>query len=204
MPVPIPVPIRQSIVQRHEQGESLWAIAKELDISLWTVRQIWRRYRKQAEAGLLPKYESGGKSRRKKLIYRAGIWLKRLHGNWGGGLIRLLLKQRWSDKKIPHERTLQRWFREAGVNIAKRRLPAQNSSRAKRVHEVWQMDATSHVALADGSEVSWLTISDEMSGAILAAEVFPPKSLGTSGVAAGSGRFTRYFPALGNAGKVSG
>jgi transposase len=45
MPQAIAVPVREKIVKQHKKGKSLEAIAKQMEISLWTVRKIWRRYR---------------------------------------------------------------------------------------------------------------------------------------------------------------
>jgi hypothetical protein len=45
------------------------------------------------------------------------------------------------------------------------------------VHEVWQADAVEKAKLADGHEASWLTVTDECSGAILATELSPPGAM---------------------------
>lgn len=182
MPVAVSVPMREIIVKKYQEGLSIKEVAEQLSMSSETVRQIWRRYRDRGEAGLQPDYQLCGSSgpRAEKLIYRAAIYLKRRHPKWGAKFIKIRLQQKWPTMQIPHERTLQRYFKQAQVNRKKRRLPQQDSKRAKQVHEIWQMDATSHIKIADGSEVSWLTITDEKSGAIIAAEVFPPKGLGRS------------------------
>lgn len=182
MPAPIPLAIRRQIVARHQQGESLKQISGSLNLSFSTVRAIWRSYRQKGEAGLLPAYDCCGPSgvHSLKLIYRAALALKRRHRKWGAGLIRLILAQRWGDKLLPQERTFQRWWRRAGLNVAPRRVPREPKQWAKAVHEVWQMDATSHLRLADSSGASWLQICDEHSGAMLEAISFPPLHLGAS------------------------
>ena len=50
MPCPVPVPVRQAIVRRHQGGTSLRGIARELHLARDTVRRIWRRYRDQGPA----------------------------------------------------------------------------------------------------------------------------------------------------------
>ena len=177
MPKPVPGAVRQVIVQRHQQGEALETIADELGMSFWTVRNIWRGYRDRGEAGLRPAYENCGRKgvRSARLIYRAALWLKRAHPTWGAGLIRLLIEEKWPGQAVPHERTLQRWFRAAGVNRASRqRLPRQERERGKVAHEVWQMDAKERIRLRDDSQASWLMVTDERTGAALAGKVFPP------------------------------
>jgi transposase len=190
MPQAIPVPIRQKIVMRHEAGESLSKVASDMQLSYDTVRGIWRRYRDRGEKGLKPDYDQCGQKgpRAPKLVHRAAIWLKRAHPKWGATLIKLLIEDKWPTLPVPHERTLQRWFRAAGVNRrARRRLVGQNHARGKEVHEVWQMDAKEQVELADGSEVSWLTLSDEKSGAVIAGEVFFPGAVDEGETRGGTG-----------------
>src|SRR5712691_7340837 len=176
MPCPVPVPVRRAIVQRHQEGASLRGIARELHLARDTVRRIWRRYRDQGPAGLAPRYAPCGRRgpRSSRLLFRATVWLRRRHPSWGAGLIRLLLQQRWPDRPVPHERTLQRWLQRAALQRPQRRLPPPNRTGGRRPHEVWQIDARDHVPLADGSQASWLTVVDEASGALLAAEVSPP------------------------------
>lgn len=182
MPRPIPVPIRQVIVERHEGGETLEEIAQDLGMSFWTVRTLWRRYRDQGAAGLRPDYERCGQKgiRSSRKVYRAAVWLKRAHPKWGAGLIRLLIAEKWPELEVPHERTLQRWFRAAGVNRrGRQRITGQQRHRGQEPHEVWQMDAKEQMRLADESEASWLMVTDEKSGAIIAGEVFPPGEVET-------------------------
>ena len=199
MPSPLPVAIRHQIVARHQNGESLRLISRSLKLSFSTVRAIWRSYRKHGEAGLLPAYDRCGpcKVRSLKLIYRAALWLKRRHPKWGAGLIRLLLEKRWPHKSLPHQRTFQRWWRAAGLNSPARRLPREPKQWAKAVHDVWQMDATSHMRLADKSGASWLSLSDEHSGAVLVARAFPPLDMGASQCQRCAGRVADSVSAVG-------
>lgn len=179
MPLAISKPQRQAIVSHHQYGKPLGEIAQQMGLSYWGVRKIWRQYRDQGEAGLENHYARCESARCKatRLIYRAAIWLKRRHPQWGGGLIRLILQQRWHDAKVPTERTLQRWFRQAQVSRHYQRHPQATRQRAQQVHEVWQMDGKSQVQLGNGEQVSWLSIVDECSGALLAAEIFPLSSV---------------------------
>jgi hypothetical protein len=75
---------------------------------------------------------------------------------------------------VPHERTLQRWFRQAGVHRRPQgRKPRQRVKRGQTAHAVWQMDSKQAIGLANDEMVSWLLISDENSGAMLHGTVFP-------------------------------
>lgn len=168
MPAPIPYAHREEIVRRKQAGESLRAIAAALGYSYWGVRKIWRQYRKAGSAGLQVKYRRGeGRVRKPPGVYQQAIALKQAHPRWGAGLIRSLLLQQWSPEEVPSERTLQRWWRRAGLNQRHRRGVRQQKKRAQQVHEVWQVD---------GVEVkgwSWITVTDEYSGATLAGRLFP-------------------------------
>ena len=57
------------------------------------------------------------------------------------------------------------------------RRPAATPRRATQPHDTWQLDAAEHLTLADGREASWVRITDECSGAVLATAVFPPRGL---------------------------
>ncbi|MGJ3245206.1 MAG: hypothetical protein ACFE0I_04220 [Elainellaceae cyanobacterium] len=175
----IPVPIRREIIERHQQGETIAAIADGLSLSFWGVRQIWRHYRKYGEAGLALHRERSVRygPRCARVIYRSALWLKRRHRSWGAGLIRVLLQQRYPDSPLPHPRTFQRWFRAHQLNPVRAQRPSVVRERATHVHQVWQLDAASHVRLADGSPASWISLIDEYSGALLQSEAFPPLHL---------------------------
>ena len=203
MPTAIPLPTRQLIVQRHLNGESLPSIACALDLSVWTVRKLWRRYARNAQQGVaaLPaRYEQCGQHgpQAHPLIYRAALHLKRAHPGWGGGLVCQILRQRWPHLPVPTQRTLQRWWRQKGLNQPRRRLPPQNRSRGGQPHQVWQVDATDQLKLADGTYASWLLVSDEASGALLAAEVFPPQTLAIGDPLDGAASITSSIRAVGS------
>lgn len=175
MPSAIAVPIRQQIVELRAQGKSYLEIAAELRQSRSSVRRICRRYQGDDPQSLQPDYERCGHQgiEFERLVYRGAIYLKRRHPSWGGGIIRVKLQQRWSDRAIPTERTLQRWFHQAGVNSSPLRVATPRRVRASVVHQCWQVDAVSHQTLAEGQHACWLSSTDETSGALLEASVFP-------------------------------
>src|SRR5207249_11886049 len=78
---------------------------------------------------------------------------------------------------VPSARAFQRQFRRHGLARPLRsEVPPTPRQRALGPHDVWQMDASEPIRLADGTEVSWLRIVDEYTGAVLLTRVF---SLGT-------------------------
>jgi hypothetical protein len=173
MPAAIAVPIRQQMVDLQAQGKSYREIAQQLQQSRPSVRRICARYHR--EHTLVPHTQQCGHRgiRFERLIWRSAIYLKRRHRDWGGGIIRVLLQRRWPEHSIPSERTLQRWFRAAGVSSPVRPAAPPRRQRAPQVHQCWQVDAVSHQSLADGQQASWLSATDEASGALLACNAFP-------------------------------
>jgi transposase len=191
MPRALPLPQREQIVHRHQGGQSLTAIAQELQLKYRTVRQIWARFRQRGDAGLQLQYgQCGRASPFPTALREAALALKRAHPRWGGGLIHLQLAEQFPGEPVPQERTLQRWFQQAGLAPARTQAPPVRRERAQAVHEVWEIDAKEQLRLADGSGTSVLTVTDEASGALLDGVVFSPVPLGadpTPGSAGGAG-----------------
>ena len=179
MPAPLANEIRRQIVNRHEEGETLKAISESLNLSYNTVRKIWSHWRKHGQ--LSPNYEQAKQkgTREYPVVYEEAIDMKRQHPRWGAQLIRLELGVAYPTEKLPSVRTLQRWFKQAGVNRASKVKHNGVSvvQRGKAVHEVWAVDAREQMKLGDGSYASWLTLTDEASGSILGCETFSPQTL---------------------------
>jgi hypothetical protein len=174
MPVPIAVAIRQQIVVRRQSGKNLGEIARDLGLPYDSVRNVWRLY--QSEGRIKPNYENCGPKEVKvcKKVYRAASFLKYLHPTWGAPLIKQLIQEKWQDEPVPSERSLQRWFKRAGINQPrKKQLGDARKGRGKAAHNVWEMDSREEIQLASGQKVVWLVVSDEASGAILKGSIFP-------------------------------
>jgi transposase len=169
---------REAIVARRQAGGSLPQIATELGVPWATVRRVWRRDRERGDAGLTPDYAACGRhGSRYPAVYDQALTLRRDHPGWGAGLIRVLLAKTFPDQPLPHERTLRRWFREAGLGPPPPRPRSPGPLRAHQPHARWQLDATEQIVLADGTRASWLAASDEATGGMLGAVVFPPRPL---------------------------
>lgn len=179
MPAAMPYEIRRQIVERHQAGETLVSISHDLGISYDTVRKIWQHWRRHGK--LTPNYEQARQkgTRKYQAVYDEAVEMKRAHPKWGAQIILLELQQRYPDMDLPSVRTLQTWFKHAGVNRPRRlqKCRIRHVFRGMTVHEVWAVDAKEQIRLADGSYACWLTITDEASGAILGCETFPPTLL---------------------------
>lgn len=176
MPAPLSIAIRRQIIERHTQGESLVAISGEMQLSYHTVKRMWRHWRRYGK--LEPNYEQARQrgTRKYPQVRAAAVQMKRHHPGWGAGLIRLQVAEQQWPEGLPSSRTLQRWFREAGVGKSPK-VRVQRVGTVKRgqaAHEVWAVDAKEQIPLANSQSVSWLTVTDEGSGAVLDATAFPP------------------------------
>lgn len=173
-----PYHIRQKIVEHKEEGHNLAQISRMLEVPYTTVRGIWQRYEQRGQKGLSTDYSNCGPKDIKsdRLIYRSALWLKRLHPSWGAPYIRTILEQRYTNKHLPSERTMQKWFRSKGYNKPRVTRVKPKVRSPKVPHDCWQIDAKEMLKLGDGSSACYLTIVDVESGAILDSPTFPPGS----------------------------
>jgi transposase len=190
MPQPLPFALRQELVRRHQQGETLGALAESMQIPPATVRNWWQRFRREGEAGLQTRYQRCGPQGPKAgpAVHQAALAMKREHSTWGAGLIRLELQKQFPDQPLPQKRAIERWIRKAGLQPPRAQRPPMERQRGKEPHAVWEIDAKERLRLGDGSATSVLSVTDEASGALLGATPFSPLPLepgGTRGGAAG-------------------
>jgi transposase len=189
MPRAIPHPLRAEIVHRHAAGQSLRQIATELQLCYRSVRGIWQRYRTLGNERLAPDYARCGRPapRFPAALHEAALAAKREHPTWGAPLIRLTLAEQFADQALPSVRTLQEWFRQAGLQPVRTRRPSAPRQRARVAHAVWQLDGKEGMRLADGTPTVALNLVDEASGAVLSAAVFPPDEMHAGPRAPGAG-----------------
>lgn len=169
---------RQGIIRLKQAGKTLLVISQELLLPYSTVRNLWQRYRSNLEKELAVSYANCGKhpKTRQDLIYRAALWLKHLHPQWGSPKIHLVLCERYGRANVEHIRTLQRWYRDANLIKPRQQMAEPIIGDSKAVHNIWQVDAKERLTLLDGQEACYLTIVDEKSGGVLETPVFPLRS----------------------------
>jgi hypothetical protein len=169
---------RQGIIRLKQAGKTLFAISQELLLPYSTVRNLWQGYRTNPKKALAVNYANCGKhpKTRQDLIYRASLWIKRLHPQWGTPKIHLALCERYGRENVEHIRTLQRWYRDANLIKPRQQMAEPIIGDSKAVHNIWQVDAKERLTLLNGQEACYLTIVDEKSGAALEAPVFPLRS----------------------------
>lgn len=181
MPQPIARAIRERIVRQKEEGKTVRQVAEAEGVSRRSVRRICSAWRARGEEGLNTHYHEGARDRCQfsQRIYRQALALKRRHQKWGAGLIHVKLQMTHTRERLPAERTLQDWFRRAGLNQRAHHMARTFQGRGQEAHAVWEMDAKDHIHLGDNSRVSVVSIQDECSGAALGTQSFPPSGLAT-------------------------
>lgn len=179
MPKAIPQPVREEIVRRRQAGARLCDIAQTLAIPYRSVRGLWKRFRERGEAGLAPDYARCAHEgpRFAPAIQEAALAMKREHPRWGAEMIRLQMAQQFSNDTLPKRRTLQVWFRRAGLQKPRSRKPPAPKERGRTAHEVWQLDAKEAIRIGDGSRSVAFSLMDEATGAALGVALFPPEPL---------------------------
>ena len=180
MPKSVPVPVRQKLWERASRGESVASLADAFGLSPRTVRHLLKRCRDQGASGLIPSYAPppSPPHAHPETIRQAVLALRRDHPTWGAELIRAILGEAQPQLAWPTPQAIRRWFRAADLARAPAgRRAGASRTRAEQPHQTWQIDASEHIRLADKSEVSWLRILDEATGAVLRTDVFPPRLL---------------------------
>jgi hypothetical protein len=179
---PTPIPVRQKLLERTLAGDSTATLAAAFNLCPRTVRHLRRRFRQRGADAVRPDYRAPERLPHAfpAEVREAALALRREHPTWGAVLIWIALGERRPRRPRPSPRTLQRWFRGAGLGPAPRPLrPHRRTPRADAPHRIWQVDASEHIALADGEQVCWLRVVDEATGAVLGTAVFPPGNLVT-------------------------
>lgn len=170
---------RQSIIERHKKGENISSLSREFNVNRGTIRSLIKREQSGGLEGLRPKYEACGKKRPDKndFIFRAVRCFRTWHPSWGAEKIRAELHRLRPELKLPHYRTMSRWFHwnnQIDIPLATK-LPKTTSIQATSLHEIWQIDAKEEMVTRDGSKNCWLNITDEYSGMVISPPVFSQK-----------------------------
>ena len=170
----IPFEIRKKIVKDRQSGLTYGAIVQKRGYSVSGVKKIWRRYLSAGESGLETDYHRCGR----KPVYDAPMQElihEHRNGEQGAPFIRSVLEEKYPDRRIPHERTIQRLWQAAGTNRPKGRRSAGKSGWTREAQDTWQIDGKEQIELSNAEQVSWLNIVDEASRSQLQTEVFPPE-----------------------------
>ena len=182
--------IRQEAILLKKAGRTNAQIAETLQVGLGTVKNLWKRYMAEGESGLSTLYSRCGRrcDSKGEIAFRLVRLLKHLHPPWGVPLIILKIEEKYPQVQLRSVRQYQRRLFEGSGKLPPPILPPPIVlDRARIAHDTWQIDAKERFSLLDGKEVCYLTISDEGTGAVLAAQAFPPGADRTSSIGTDSG-----------------
>ena len=110
MATPIAHIDRLRIIKLRQKGKTYKSIAEEVGCSIDSVRGIWRRFEARGMEGLKTNYQNSGM--RSSYDEMKVLVEEEKTGEQGAPYIRSVLLSRHPDKKIPHERTIQRWWKK--------------------------------------------------------------------------------------------
>lgn len=169
--------IRQNILAHYKQGHSISRISRHFEVCRTTIYTLIRRYEKDGQTGLEPKYANCGKTRPsdQDFIFRAVRCLKTWHPGWGAEKILAEITLKRPKLDLPSERTVYRWFKWNKQTSARSKLPKEPKKWAEQLHEGWQIDAKEEMRTQDSQLHCWLNITDEHSGTVIDPPVFPPQ-----------------------------
>lgn len=182
--------LRVAMVKRHEAGETLAQIATSMQLSVYTVRTYWRRYRTQGWAAIQPPRTGppgtgplGQAHHRVKYVL---LRLKRQHPGWGVDKLRLALTRRPSLQgiTIPQRSALAAYLAGFRSRLYRpRRRPTRRPADpvrpvATQPHQGWQIDIKGDESVLGIGRVAPLMVCDTASGAPLAGIIHTVRARG--------------------------
>jgi len=168
---PIPYDYRKQIVKLRQSGKTYSFIASTLGYSLKSVKRIWYAYQERGEKALHTNYHNSGRKSIFSRSIRAQI-IEIKDGDQGAPYVRSKLLLQNVSEAIPHERTIQRWWKQQGIERPKGN-PKRKSNWTKEPCHTLQIDGKGYVKLKNGDQVSWIKIADEATGSDLHTQLFP-------------------------------
>jgi hypothetical protein len=170
--------VRYQVVHLREAGRTFECIAVTLKVSVRTCKTYWKRYKEGGKDHLVVRY--GVCSRPVDISRQAGYrlvrLLKHLHSTWGIPYIVLRIKDKYPELPLQSVRHYQRRVHLDTEAMPRSILHPQTWVwQSRMAHDTWQIDAKERLTLKDGQVACYLTITDEATGAILAAEPFSPQ-----------------------------
>ena len=167
--------IRIRAIELYNQGVKKIRISEELGVNYYTILNWIKRYEQHGESGLKADYsQCDATSRFAEELKAEAIQMKGEYSEWGSDYIRMKLHKKYPEVCLPSSRQLRRYFVEAGVSQSRAsKLPkaaAENTWAKQEFYRV-QVDAKEQLQTKDGKYCSYLTFTDEKSGAVLDAFV---------------------------------
>ena len=176
---------RRFVRLAQRRREPFARLCRRFGISRAVGYKLWGRFVREGEAGLPPRSRRpcSGVSACAVRWRRRVLTLRRRRPTWGARKLRWLLRQNYPRARLPAERTLGRWLRQAGL-VARRarraqpgpRLPRRRRLLARRPHDVWTIDFKGRGRAGDGAALAPLTVRDLASRQVLAVRLLAAPS----------------------------
>lgn len=163
---------RKKIIEMRQGGTPYKSIASTFNCSERSVQRLWKKFQKEGAACLHTKYHLSGRKRSSSQELLDKI-AKVKDGEQGAPYVRSILLAENPSLKIPHERTLQRWWKKEGTNRPVGR-PKSKANWTNKANHTWQIDGKGHLQLGCEHQASWMKIADEGTSSDLDTHLFPP------------------------------
>lgn len=174
MPRAIPLSLRSRIIELCQTGKSAAEVSRMLNLGYSGVAKLWRNFRQTGISALEINYHRCGRSSLYSPELREVVDAFLVDNeHLGAPYIRSQLLHQGVFSCVPHERTIQRWWRVAGTNKPHGKRPKVDSGYAKTPHHTWQVDGKEKVGLGSGEKTCYLSCTDEASCGFLQGHVFP-------------------------------
>ena len=166
---------KEEVIQLWGSGKNGKQISEELSVGYRTVLRYIRLNKEGGIQNLKSKYCNCGRSSQvSKHIRKEAVKMKEEHETWGAEYIRMKLVKKYPNEYIPGARQLRRYFKIDGVVEEKSKIPVDTGNNwVTKAFERVQVDAKEQIKTLDGNWCSYLTFTDEYTGAVLEALVFP-------------------------------
>jgi len=171
---PLTVAEREAIYRGKLNGKRLKDLAEEHSCSYSCARNWWRVGRDQGLEGLRRTGQSctatGVLSTFDPLVAERALYWKRQHPKRGATRILEDMKQDpvLAGLRLPKPRSLAYFFRSECPELLQKHQPQpMRPQRAKRVHELWQMDGKENIRLGNGTIATVLDVREPVACAFL-------------------------------------
>lgn len=176
---------RKELVKAMMAGvEPVVVIVRRFGVSRQTAYKFLKRFRANGCAGLQDySHVPVQVHARQAAQWRHRVLrLRQSHPTWGARKLRWLLRQSFRRHRLPAERTMQRWIKQAGLarqlRPFRRRVQPTRRRRAmiaRRSNDVWTIDLKGWFITHDGSKIEPLTIRDLWSRLVFWTKPLAPK-----------------------------
>lgn len=163
---------RKKIVKMRQEGKTYKTIATTFHCSEKSVQRLWKKFQVEGSSCFETKYHLSGRKKtfNKELLDKIA---EVKDADQGAPYVRSVLLAKYPSLEIPHERTLQRWWKKEGTNRPVGR-PKSKANWTNTPNHTWQIDGKGHLELGNGAQSSWMKIVDEGTSSDLDTHLFPP------------------------------